>query len=103
MLHQFMRRLFGVLRGSQLFKEELVIEHLPRIVGQGAIGRFAHDVAQGHAFVLRVAHQLIEFVHIVLEVFAVVAGEGLLAHHGCQVAELIVQLWQVKWIDFHSR
>ena len=72
MLHQFMRRLFGMLRWRQLFKEELVIEHLPCIVGQGAIGRFAHDVTQGHALVLRAAHQLVEFVDVVLEVLAVV-------------------------------
>ena len=31
----------------------------------------------------------------------VVAGEGLLAHHRCQVSELIIQLRQMKWINFH--
>ena len=101
--HQFGGGLLGMLRGGQLLEEELVVEHLSGIVGQSASGRFAHDVAEGHALVLRVMHKVIEVVHIGLEVFAVVAGEGLLAHHGCQVAELIVQLWQVERIDFHSR
>ena len=71
--HQFGGGLLGMLRGGQLLEEELVVEHLSGIVGQSASGRFAHDVAEGHALVLGVVHQLIEVVHIGLEVFAVVA------------------------------
>ena len=90
-----------MLRGCELLEEKPVVEHLSSIVCQTASGRFAHDVAKGHALVFGVAHQLIEVIDIGLEVFAVMAGEGLLAHHRCQVSELIIQLRQMKWINFH--
>lgn len=84
--HELARRLLGVVRRGELFEEELVVEHLAGIVGEGSCGRFAHEVAEGHALVLGVLHQLVEFVDVVLEVLAVVVGEGLSAHHRRQVA-----------------
>ena len=83
--HQFARWLLGMLRGRQLLEEELVVEHLTGVVGKGPYGRFAHELAEGHALVLGVVHQLVEFVHVGAEVLAVVQGEGLGAHHWRQV------------------
>ena len=79
--HQFARRLLGMLRGRQLFEEKLVVEYLPSVVGEGSCGCFAHEVAEGHALVLGVVHELVEFVDVVAEVLAIVQREGLCAHH----------------------
>ena len=68
---------------DELREVEVVVEHLTGIVEDGA-GGFLHDLLEGHVLVFAPREELIEVVHVGLEVFAVVERERLGADDGFQ-------------------
>ena len=68
----------GTCRGAELLEIHGVVEHLAGVVEQAAFAA-AHHLLQRETFEAAAGQELVEVVHVGLEVLAVVEREGLLA------------------------
>ena len=70
--------------GGELLKVERVVQYLSCVVEKGAFGRKFHYLAQCHLFKIALCHKLVKFVHISLQMLAVVVLYGGLAYGRCK-------------------
>ena len=76
------------VRGAELGEVEVVVEDLTGIVEDAAFG-LLHNFLQRHRLERRAGNELVEVVHVALEVLAVVEFEGLGADHGRQSVDFV--------------